>query len=476
MKNILYNSIRGVSILAVVSAFFSSCSEDFPSSVESKQFADIESIRIVNAGAGGNQILEGNVDELTKIITFPRLDTLTDFSKLKFEATTSNGSKLEQDEFSVPYQSGDTEKSVYLKVVNSPRFKEYRAQIRFKVAVLGADFTLPKIYDYSSNPLGNPPYASFTGQSTRGTGFDGEHILIVNRGAGGTHLLKVEDLKHDVITRIPLNMTSVGEGTLTYNMGAQINGHTYVANLSGGKTSPLKLYHWSTPSQVPDLVAKIDVNSLAGAGDRHGDNLSVNVDKDGNGYAFFLCATAPIIRLKITNFSVGSEPTVITPQINYEQWGHFNRVGETDSYILSGHSKPMALVTNTASTLFTAKATTFPIGSSDFRVIQFNGERYLLAITVNRGAPNGTSVVMNIYNITKGGNMVDALTAFEQGEMKAVFTYMISGVTNTAPGTQANFYVQKGADGKDEKLLVYGAGTDAGFAIVEFPINTDKEE
>src|SRR5690606_8685379 len=163
MKMKLNRSIGAIVIALIGLAGFTSCSEDIAGNVESDRFTDLKGIRIINAGESGTDVIDGSVDENKKTITFPRLDTLTDFSKLQFEVETSDGASLENSVYEIPYQSGDTEKEIIIKVVNSPRFKEYKALIRFKVPVYGADFTKPNVIDYSSNALGNPTYVGWGG-------------------------------------------------------------------------------------------------------------------------------------------------------------------------------------------------------------------------------------------------------------------------------------------------------------------------
>ena len=480
MKKTLNRSISGLLLAFSGVAMFTSCSDDFPSNVESDKLTELKSIRIVNAGPSGDQILEGDVDENSKSITFPRIDTLSDFENIRFEAITSDGAKLEKEVYTIPYESGDTQREIYLKVTNLPRFKEYRATIRFKVPVYGANFDAPTYYDFSVNQIGNPVYPSLATANTRGTGFDGKNVLIIDRGGAGVHLLEVNKLKENVIERIPLNMEGVIDGTLPVNMGAQVHGHTYVANLSGAQASPLKLYHWANPSQAPDLVANINVASLSGAGVRHGDTFSINLDKNGNGYAFFMSPIAQIIRLKITNFTEGSEPTVITPKINYEQWGHYSQIGETESYILSGHSQPFSLVNNVASATYPMKSGSLPKSFSDVKIFTFNGTRYMLGITVPRGGTNATNATLYLYNINKGNNILDALTALEQTavdgkEAPYVFSYLIGSTPNGSPGTQSGYHITKDASGKDEKLMIYGATSQGGFAIIEFGVGVAED-
>lgn len=37
----------------------------------------------------------------------------------------------------------------------------------------------------------------------------------------------------------------------------------------------------------PETIANINVGSISGAGNRHGDNASYNIDENGNGFIFF---------------------------------------------------------------------------------------------------------------------------------------------------------------------------------------------
>ena len=84
-----------------------------------------------------------------------------------------------------------------------------------------------------------------------------------------------------------LDVTGVKGGTYDYNMGALINGHVYLSSLSGGKVSPFKIYYWETPTSNPEVIANINVGNIPGAGNRHGDNASYNIDENGNGFIFF---------------------------------------------------------------------------------------------------------------------------------------------------------------------------------------------
>ncbi|WP_199120846.1 DUF4623 domain-containing protein [Pedobacter sp. ASV28] len=446
-----------------------SCKDDFPKAPEtSANVSVLNSIKIVNAGAAGTTVLQGVVDEDAKTVSFPRIEPETDFSKLKFEANVSTGAKLEKETYPVTFEDGQTEKVIVVKVLNSPRFREYLVKLRLKVPVFGADFEKATTYDFTSNPLGNPIYEAFTGALTRGSGFDGQHVLVVRREA--PHLLKVDELKAGVINKIMLNMTGVTQGTFITNMGAQVNGHTFIANLSGNTAaSPLKIYHWTNPSAAPQVIANIDVGTIANAGVRHGDNFSASLDDQGNGFFFFGDnAGTKILRFDVANYTTVTNPTVFAiPVTGAGSWISYNRIGNTSEYLFTGHDAPVALVSDGGVASFTMSRTIIPVRGSDARVVNFNGERYLIITTAARTGAEATNFM--VYDITKGATVKDALTNLNNlPTANPVFNYSLMGPVNTSPASQTGFYVKKDGAGKDETLVLYSGASDAGFVFFEF--------
>lgn len=448
--------------------FFYSCADNYPVNIDSPDEVILKSIKILNSGSDGNTVLEGRIDENTKTIWFPRIDPETNLSAIRFQAEMSDGAKLEKESYIFDFEEGKDSKTIVIKIINNKRFREYFVTLRLNIPVYGADFGKSQIYDNTNNELGNPIYPTFISMSTRGSGFDGKHVLIVTRAKGLSHLLSIEDLMKGEIKPIPLNLNGVAGGTFPVNCGAQINGHTYIANLSGGLASPLKIYHWTDPAQAPQVIANINKSTIPESGKRHGDNLSVSIDKNGNGYMFFGDNTATqILRLKVTNFTEISEPTILPTQSGVTAFMNMNRVGNTDEYLLTGFDAPI-MVTNSSGVLaYKMDNNSIPMRSSDPRVVYFNNERYLLVTTAARRGED--AVVMYLYDITKGSNITEALKIFEAGEKKPLYQYSLLGPVNTAPSTQTGWYVTKDEQGKDDKLMLYAASTDAGFVIVEFP-------
>lgn len=464
-----------LALAAVLLVAVSACQKDYPKNVDSPDEVVLKSIKIVNAGAAGNGVVPGVVDEDKKTVSFPRLDTLTDFSKLKFEAEMSNGAKLDQESYAVNFGPGESTKTIIIKVVNNKRFREFMVNLRLMVPVFGADFGKPEIYDYTNNPLGNPIYPTFASLNTRGTGYDGEHVLIVTRAPGYvSHLLKVSDLKNYTVTPIQLNQTGITGGTLAVNVGAQVAGHTYIANLSGGQTSPFKIYHWTDPAAAPQVIANLNIANIPGAGVRHGDNMSVNLDANGNGFMYFGDnAVSKILRLTVTGYTTISDPTVLPNASGSSYVMSFNQVGNTGDYIYTGYDAPIRVANESAVISYTMSNAAVPLRGSDARVVTFNGERYLMMTTAARSGSDPT--VLYVYDITKGANIVEALKLFNEkpeSERKAVYEYSLLGAANSTPSTQTGWHVTKDANGKDEKLTLYTASADAGFVLIDFPKKT----
>lgn len=470
IKNNIYKWAIPFSILLM--GLFFACSEDFPKNVESTKFTVLESIKILNAGADGNTIVEGVIDENRKTVWFPRLDPETDVSAIRFEATMSDGAKLDKDEYSFDFEEGADSKTIVLKVVNEPRFREYFVELRLNVPVFGADFGNGTIYDYSNNDLGNPVYPTFISSFTRGSGFDGNHVLIVTRAEGGSHLLNADDLRNNEIKPIPLNLENVGGGTFPVNVGDIAYGHTYIANLSGGQVSPFRIYHWTDPSAPAERIGDFNIANIPGAGARHGDNMSLNIDKNGNGYMYFGDnAVKSILRIKVTNFTALSEPTVLPSATGLTFVMSYNQVGNSGDYIMTGYESAIHLANESASISYSLDRTAIPLRASDARVFEFNEERYLMATTAARGGSDPT--VFYVYDITKGENTVDALTIFnDESDKNPVYNYSLMGPINTAPATRTSYHVTKDADNNDETLTIYTATNDAGFVIIDFPIKT----
>lgn len=455
--------------MALAISFFSlcmaSCGENYPDANEQPYATDLLSIKIVNGGVTGTETFEGTVDEAKKMVNFARMEPASDFSALKVEAKLSPGAVLENDVFDFSMDEADRSKTLLLRVKNHNRYKDYFIRVRKNVPVFGADFEKVTVYNFSGDKI----YAEAKTELTRCVDFDGEHVLVVTRSTAKPHLLRVADLKAGKPTMIPLDMTGVTGGTYPYNMGALANGHVYMASLSGGLASPLKIYYWETPASQPEVIANITPSSIPDVGVRHGDNISVNIDKNGNGFIFFGDnAGSKMLRLTVKNHKTVGEPTVLASAVAAKVISNVYRVEDTSDYIWSALNQPVTLVDETVSAKYTVKGDTTPKEGVAARVFNFNGSRYLMLTVTAYGGASKSTPALHVYDISKGNTVAEALEIFDKAEKHdPVYSFLLGGSGNASAAAQSNYYIEKDASGKDAKLYLFAARTASGFVIVE---------
>ena len=108
MKNILYF----ISAAAICTGMFTACEDNLPESRDFPYETNLVSIKIVNAGADGNTVVEGTIDENKKEITFPKLDKDSPFAELRVEASVSEGAELTQTTFDYSMEEGGPAKQL----------------------------------------------------------------------------------------------------------------------------------------------------------------------------------------------------------------------------------------------------------------------------------------------------------------------------------------------------------------------------
>ena len=470
----MYKLIRNIGLLAVLLGLvLISCDEDYPTSEIAPYDTDIFSIKIVNAGGDGNTVVEGTIDEDNKMIDFPRLDMTTNFSALKLEAQLSEGAELQESVLDFSMDEETASKTLILRIVNQKRYKEYFIRVRKRIPVYGADFEQPTVYDFSGDNI----YADYKSQLTRCASYDGEYVLVVSR-ATAPHLLKVSDLKNGTTNPIMLDLTGVSGGTYSYNMGALVNGHIYIVSLSGAKASPLKIYYWDTPTSQPETIANINVADIPDAGTRHGDNISVNIDKNGNGFIFLGDnASTTFLRLTVSNHKTIGSPKVLTSSSDASMVTNVFRVEDTDEYIWSGIRLPITLVDESLGSKYAMNKSYIETEAAAARVFTFNGERYLMVCSSGFGSASKATPSLVVYNLTKGSTVAEAMQKFDEGDNhNPNYRFILGGSGNGAAIVQTDYYIEKDGNGKDSKLCIFGSRTDSGFVICEFPIKKEEED
>jgi len=437
----------------------------------------IYAIKILNAGANGNETVVGTVNENTKEISFPEIDPDTDLSEVRFEVEVPQGAVMDEETYDFTIPEGKSSITRVIAVVNGKRKREYFATIRLDLPVFGADFSADKmkVYDFSGQTT---MYTDLAAANTRSADMDIDHVLVVSR-EGGTrpHLLRVEDLKNgNAGNPIMLNTNNISEGTFVISAGRLAQGHVYIANLATpSATAPLKIYHWASPEAEPDVVATCYSTDISGYDEgRFGDYMSVNLDESGNGYIFLGVngsqTVYKVLRLKVSGFTHVSEPTLLNNDTYGGLWASVNQVdGSPEEYIYTGHQGPIQLVNSGLQTQYTLPTVSIAANEgSDARIITFNEERYMVMIAT----PGAGSI--NIYDLTDGDTIVEALTLFDEGNKTALTKYSLGG--DIAAGT-ASGSIGWAKDG-DETLYIMGAAPGAGFALLEFPkkVKDDEED
>ncbi|KDR51270.1 DUF4623 domain-containing protein [Hoylesella loescheii] len=463
----------GLAAAVMMVATLVSCGDNYPASMDSPYDTDLLAIKILNAGEKGDQVVEGTVDEEKKEVNFPKLDTLTNFSALRLEAKLSDGAQLEKTEIDCKMAPDDEQKKLIIRVLNHNRYKDYFMTVRKHIPSWGAEFKNATVYSFA----GDNRYEDFKTLDTRGADFDGQHVLVVTRTDNKPHLLKVADIKAGVINRIPLDLTGVSGGTFPYNMGALANGHIYMATLAIKTKSLLKVYYWETPTSTPEVIFSANLEDILESGKRYGDNMSLNIDKNGDGYIFFGENTAQnILRLTVSDHKNVSEPTILPADPKMKVSMNIYRYENTSDYLYSGLAMPITLSSNAAQKKFSLSAANQPAEAVAARAFMFNNKRYLITCAAGFGSASKATPTLYVYDISKGSNLAEALERFEAASQhEPVYSFILGGTGNSAPSPCTNFYIERDANGKDAKLYLFASRGESGFVIVEAPIAQDKD-
>lgn len=470
VMRLYHNYIRALlALLTIVS--FVGCDEKLPTNVESTDYTVLKSISIINAGANGDEVVNGVVNESEKSVWFPRIVPETDLKNLKFRATMSDGAVLEQDSYSLQYAEGESEKTIVLKVINNKRFREYFATVRLLVPVFGAEWTAAKVFDFSANPIPNDPWPNYSGLAVRGGGFSTKWVAVPSRATA--HVISTDEIRagNSSPAPIPLNMDGVKGGTFVTNGARVIGTHIYMAALSG--TSIPRIYHWSSPEAKADVLSD-GLTSPEGIKSRLGDTFNIDLDENGNGYIFFgenSSTPNAFTRITVRNWTETSDPKLLGGFPWMGTWSFYTRIDGSDKYLVTSlQMENILLADEDGNTSVAIPSGILPANAGDPRVIHFNQERYLLTVDGARIAAHGTPAI-RIYNITQGDTVEEALEIVRQnGTIELLYEHSLGGANNGAPGTRSAYDIIKDENGKDETLLIYGSVANSGFAVLEFPI------
>ena len=220
--------------------------------------------------------------------------------------------------------------------------------------------------------------------------------------------------------------------------------------------------------------------------------MSLNLDKDGNGFVFFPANDySETLRIPISNFKNVGTPASIELQSDNKAGlcMHINRIEGTDDYILSGarvnllgstgklSGMNLALCDEGLNSKIRLNTNTVAAESDDARLFTFNGARYLLTAPVAFGSSSIATPGIYVYDLTKGGNTQEAFQLFNELETPdASYRFLVGGSGISSPGINTNYYVEKDADGNDSVLWLYVGRTESGFAIMKFPAAKEDDD
>ncbi len=352
----------------------------------------------------------------------------------------------------------------------------------------GAEFSEAIVHDFSA-ATGNP-YSLYSGELVRGADFDGKYVLIADRAQPEVH--RIEDLLNDNAgNAIKLDLTGVAGGTHMISSGKLSHGHIYLCNLPAKGVSttigdgPLKVYHYATPESKPEVVLEwagtIGTDTIYKG--RLGDNISVNLDEGGNGYAYFSKQEPgdKIYRFTVTNFTQFSDPLEINPPAIASYYGFYNQVGANQYLFTSTYSPMLWLMDADGNVQFELEMTTTTMETRlqqacDAHIIEFNRARYLIFTTGNpRKMHYGYPSTFTLLDITDGNDVVSAFTKLNDAlyplDLEAATcepTYLYSLDPENAYGAEACVAHANAAE-VNGKLVIFTSSANAGFAIIEIP-------
>jgi len=353
-----------------------------------------------------------------------------------------------------------------------------------KAPAAGINFSAPIVHDFS---VRTTLYPDFAATVTRSADFDGENILIVYRDA--PKVLKVSDVMAGNVSNPTLlkSITTDGENldgntataaidprsdeTFAISSGQFSHGHIYICNLAL-KNQQFRVYYYETPESAPQKIVEW-TNTIAAQ--RFGDNITVNVDENGNGYAYFVQQDPgnQILRFDVSNFTSFTNPTEIIPTINVSYYANYNQVGSANSYVLTSSTTSMIQLLDKDGGLQTEVEIVPNTGGVDARkgtdahIVEYNKGRYLIMTSGKRFAYDPSSTLF-VYDITDGFDLVSSLVKFGEAHPEPVYSYVMEAALSTAPSGNTAWAVV------DNKLVLFTAAPNCGFALIEFPRNQQQ--
>lgn len=371
------------------------------------------------------------------------------------------------------------------------RKSEYKIIFTY-IAPTGVDFKKAKEYRFADIKVSeNPEVANGIYAANRITSadFDGDYLFLPVRAntAGGdnSNLGPIALSLNNIIANNPsyemlkVDYTGSGIGPWMVMNGAVVNGHYYAMNTPYIGTEDWgaagTMQYWSSKTAEGTSFQAVARDQSQGAGVVYGHTVNHNIDKNGNGYMFFVRGDGVnFVRAKVTNYNQFSDQQYIS-FAGASPRGAYNNFYPVGSYSDANgvtYVDEYTYISTAGLMLFTKDGGNGqnPIPANMLsavycsRVINYNDARYL--VTLTGGGTN--DVKLNVYDISGGDTTLDGLKAFANDETirTAKYTYSL-GSYASGGGASLAWSV------KNDKLYVMGSAGKAGFVMVELPKNED---
>jgi hypothetical protein len=237
----------------------------------------------------------------------------------------------------------------------------------------------------------------------------------------------------------------------------------------------LRVYYYDNQDADPQKVLEYPTEIT-----RFGDNISVNVDENGNGYAYFVQQDPgeKILRFEVTNFTTfNAEPEIMNvpmgeAPVSMKYYANYNQVGDANEYLLTSTVAGIIQLVDKDGTVLTEVSKLEheegfgdATHGTDAHIINYNNGRYMI-MTSGRQQSSWAYPSLFVYDITEGFNTVAALVNFKNTSPNPVYSYQMG--ESSASGGCAGIAAWAIVDGK---LCIFAAAPRSGFTLIEFPKN-----
>ena len=335
--------------------------------------------------------------------------------------------------------------------------------------VFGADFAHAEVYSYCTT-TGNV-YADFAAENTRWAQFDGTNMLLCSREGGiFPKTISYSSIVAGSPSENVLDVTGIAGGTYLISAGGFSHGHIYMCNLTTTLPDPtFKIYHWADTSSPCETILETAGNDEFKG--RWGDNLSVSLDENGDGYIWLFdhAGGAICLRFEVKGFTQISEPVRIDMPYTMAYYASINPVdGEENRYTLTSATQQAILLVdadlNVYNRIEAQEGAEFPVvAENDARIIKYNGERYLITCSAF-GWMWRNAQTIRVYDLSQGGDAQLGITNFNATDRTPIYTYEIGGASCSAYSANTGAAIDS-----EGNLVIMGAAPRGGFAVIKVP-------